>query len=505
MAKDLKNVGTLSEMPERKQLSPTASDFSDGSDEEPCTVATPPHKTLVEMIEPRLWSVLVLSGLAASLPLVATCTAIVAILQRLFGEASEPVPSNGKTAIVSGGKMTKSFVLIKQLKAQGCRVVLVETSKYWMVASRFSNAVDRFVTVPVPEKDPEAYVAAMVRLAEEERADIFVPVTSPVASQYEARLNAALPSRCFSWSLPPLEVEQLDDKVVFCRLAESLGLPVPVAHRVCSRAEVVAFNERLVELAEREPGAKHPRYIFKNLQYDSMHRLDLFTLPCAAEKLDAYIDGITLDQANPWTVQTFIVGEEYSTCAIAKDGRLLAFTDNAACLSCFNYYPARNPKLREWVQTFVAARQLSGIACFDFIVEAEGTPYAIECNPRASSNIANFYNHRGLGQVLAHPEATFSSTVEPLPDTVETYWLFSEVWGALAKPGLVSALPSRAACLLHALLHKKDAYYDARDPLPFLALLYVHLPTLLLRNVWKGNSWAKIDPCIGKMTEENGD
>ena len=60
--------------------------------------------------------------------------------------------------------MTKSFVLIKQLKAQECRVVLVETNKYWMVASRFSNCVDRFVTVPVPEKEPEAYVAAMVRL-----------------------------------------------------------------------------------------------------------------------------------------------------------------------------------------------------------------------------------------------------------------------------------------------------------------------------------------------------
>merc|ERR1711865_418461 len=53
--------------------------------------------------------------------------------------------------------------------------------------------------------------------------------------------------------------------------------------------------------------------------------------------------------------------------------------------------------------------------------------------------------------------------------------------------------------------HKKDAYYDPRDPLPSLALLYVHLPTLLARNIYKGNNWAKIDPCIGKMTEENGD
>ena len=329
MATDLNTAGmktaSTAKMPAHKRMSPTTSMsdlYSSDSVEIVATpdIAPPPHKTLAEMLEPRLWSMLVLAGLAVSLPLVATCTAIVALLQRLFGKAPEAVPYNGKTAIVSGGKMTKSFVLIKQLKAQGCRVVLVETDKYWMVASRFSNCVDRFVTVPVPEKEPEAYVAAMVRLAEEEKADIFVPVTSPVASAYEARLNAALPSHCFSWSLPPEEVEALDDKVilcscnpsprpgpptsprpspphrapappprygtslrhspphratrpsqvVFCRSAEALGLPVPVAHRVSSHAEVIAWNERLAALVAAEPDAKHPRYIFKNLQYDSM-------------------------------------------------------------------------------------------------------------------------------------------------------------------------------------------------------------------------------------------
>ena len=67
-----------------------------------------------------------------------------------------------------------------------------------------------------------------------------------------------------------------------------------------------------------EPDAKHPRYILKNLQYDSMHRLDLFTLPCPVEKLEAYLSDITIDRENPWTVQTFIVGEEYSSCAICS-------------------------------------------------------------------------------------------------------------------------------------------------------------------------------------------
>ena len=53
-------------------------------------------------------------------------------------------------------------------------------------------------------------------------------------------------------------------QVIFCRSAESLGLPVPVAHRVSSHAEVVAWNEKFAALAAAEPDAKHPRYVFKN-------------------------------------------------------------------------------------------------------------------------------------------------------------------------------------------------------------------------------------------------
>ena len=100
------------------------------------------------------------------------------------------------------------------------------------------------------------------------------------------------------------------------------------------------------------------------------------------------------------------------------------------------------------------------------------------------------------------PPDEVAATVEPRADVVETYWLFSEAWAALTKPG---AKLSRAAALLSAVLFKKDAYFDVSDPLPFLGALFVHLPTLLARNVRTGNKWAKIDPCIGKMTEENGD
>lgn len=74
---------------------------------------------------------------------------------------------------------------------------------------------------------------------------------------------------------------------------------------------------------------------------------------------------------------------------------------------------------------------------------------------------------------------------------------------ALTKPGY--SLRERVTQLYQTLFHKKDAYFEPRELLPFLALHFVHVPTLLVRNIRRGNRWAKIDMCIGKLTEENGD
>ena len=46
---------------------------------------------------------------------------------------------------------------------------------------------------PVPEKDTKGHLAAVKQLAYEEDACLFVPVTSPVASVYEARVSTVLP------------------------------------------------------------------------------------------------------------------------------------------------------------------------------------------------------------------------------------------------------------------------------------------------------------------------
>ena len=397
--------------------------------------------------------------------------------------------------------VTKALCVARHLKRAGCRVVLVETHKYWMVASRFSDSVDRFVTVPVPEKDPDAYRKAIKSLAYEEDADIFVPVCSPVASIYDASVANVLPPGCRSLSLGQAHTAALDDKVLFAELAKSCGLPVPDARRLTSKEEIVSFNKEL--LAQ---GSAAKCYVLKNLSYDSMRRLDLFTMPCEPSKLVAYIADIEVTAAMPWAAQAYVKGTEYSTCAIAYEGSLAMYTDNVASISCFNYEYQGEPRLRNWVETFCKAHQITGTLCIDFFLEeGTGAPLAIECNPRFSSNITSFHNSPTFGRAFLEPQELIrrGHVETPLPSAGETNWIAVDAYYALRKPGL--SLGARASELYAALFEKKDAYFEPSNILPFLALHYLHIPTLLLRNIYRGNRWAKIDMCIGKLTEENGD
>lgn len=75
--------------------------------------------------ESRLWSLGILLFAAVSFPYVVSLTLFVAAWYRLFGdstdEASYRIAPNGKTAIVTGGKMTKALCTCRHLKRAGCR------------------------------------------------------------------------------------------------------------------------------------------------------------------------------------------------------------------------------------------------------------------------------------------------------------------------------------------------------------------------------------------------
>ncbi|MGM3214021.1 hypothetical protein ACS229_30320, partial [Klebsiella pneumoniae] len=75
--------------------------------------------------------------------------------------------------------------------------------------------------------------------------------------------------------------------------------------------------------------------------------------------------------------------------------------------------------------------------------------------------------------------------LEPTAGGRPTHWTWHEVWQGLTHP---RTLPAR----LRLLARGRDAVLTRHDPLPFLALHHLHLPSLLLANLREGRPWTRV-------------
>ncbi len=391
--------------------------------------------------------------------------------------------------------MTKALQLARSFHAAGHRVVLVETHKYWLTGHRFSNAVDRFYTVPAPEKDPEGYIQALLDIAKKENIDVYVPVCSPVQSYYDSLAKPVLSGCCEVFHFDAEVTKMLDDKFAFTETARSLSLSVPKSFKITDPEQVLNFdfsNEKR-------------KYILKSIPYDSVRRLNLTKLPCdTPEETAAFVKSLPISEQKPWIVQEFIPGKEYCTHSTVRDGELRLHCCCESSAFQVNYENVDKPEIEQWVSHFVKELGLTGQASFDFIQAEDGTVYAIECNPRTHSAITMFYNHPGVADAyLAKDVAGNVSTsqpLQPLPDSKPTYWTYHELWRLTNIRSL-----SQLQTWIKNIWRGKDAIFAVNDPLPFLMVHHWQIPLLLLDNLRRLKGWVRIDFNIGKIVEIGGD
>jgi predicted ATP-grasp superfamily ATP-dependent carboligase len=203
---------------------------------------------------------------------------------------ASPAPESDKTILLSGGKMTKALQLARSFHAAGYRAVLVETEKYWLSGHRFSKAVDRFYTVPAPQTDPEGYTQALLAIAKRENVEVYIPVSSPVASYYDSLAKPMLSGCCQVFHFDAELTQALDNKFAFAELARSLGLSVPPSFLITAPEQVLSFDFSQMPY----------QYILKSILYDSVHWLDLTKLPCATpQETEAFVRSLPISEATP--------------------------------------------------------------------------------------------------------------------------------------------------------------------------------------------------------------
>ncbi|GAA1462444.1 ATP-grasp domain-containing protein [Williamsia maris] len=424
-------------------------------------------------------TVAALAALVATLPL-----DLALVSAALLRPRPTPAPATDRrTVLITGGKMTKSLSLARAFHDAGHRVVLVEAPKYRFTGHRFSRAVDAFHTVPEPTAP--GFAEALRDVVVAEGVDIVIPVSSPASSIHEARARALLDEHCEVIHADLDTVTMLDDKDAFSATAESFGLRVPDHARITDPRQIDDFDFP----AGRE-------YILKRIAYNPVGRMDLTRLTRETPARNAeFARSLSISESDPWILQEFIAGREYCTHGTVRNGALTVYGCCESSAFQVNYAMVDKPEIRSWVEHFVSSLGATGQMSFDFIEGADGHAYAIECNPRTHSAITMFYDHPDVAAAYLEDE---HAVITPRSTARPTYWIYHELWRLLTESG-------RRRDRLRTIAAGTDAIFAWSDPLPYLLVHHLQIPSLLWNNVRRGSGWTRIDFNIGKLVETGGD
>jgi len=422
-----------------------------------------------------------------------------------------PVTNASMTVMLTGGRFSKGLHIARWFWKRGYKVVMVETEKYRYCGTRWSRAVTCFEVAKSPLTYPDQYIEDLARIVKNNKVDYFVPVSSANEAVHDSRAKPLLESLgCIVLHFDLSTMKTLDNKHEFCNYARSLGMNVPVSYCAKSNDGVRSINKRLRELGESE---KEPKtYIMKSIEYDAVHRLDMFKLPCKEEKLNEYLqkisdDGNPITPQAPWQVQQYIEGTEYTCMAVLRAGIIRVITVSESSASHLNFHHKDVPEIIQWVQQFAAqAPQLTGQVCWDFIQERlTKKVFPLECNPRIHSQCIIIVDEPDLVHAILSEKWEEGLTLVPDTSTAEVFWLYNELFKLL--PG--SLFPwyrnSNEKCSIRRIMSLiktgRESDLDLSDPAPFLMRNHLQIPMLLIATFWKNRPWVKVDFCIGKIVE----
>ena len=251
--------------------------------------------------------------------------------------------------------------------------------------------------------------------------------------------------------------------------------------------------------------------MLKNLNFDPIHRLDLFRLPCPNKELLNYLakireDGNGISESEQWSVQEFITGQEYTSMAVVKQGITVLLTMSKSSASHFNYEHIDMPCIRKWHQEFFGKQlDVTGLFTTDFILSNKnGKLYAFETNPRLGSLSSLLLPIEDVAEVIMKPTDSGiglnkQMTMPEEGTGFETFILMNEIF-KLIEPTYysepfadLSDFYGRLSGFFRLVATANDPLIDGGDIMPFLMFNYFQVPNLLIDTFMEGCPWKKVD------------
>jgi NAD(P)-dependent dehydrogenase (short-subunit alcohol dehydrogenase family) len=272
-----------------------------------------------------------------------------------------------ETVLITGARAPVALEIARSFHAQNHRVILADSLH--LPVSRWSNAVDRYYTLPSPRRHTDRFVTALQQIIAAENVTHLVPTCEEAfyISLFKDRFA------CKVWCVELRLMNQLHNKFAFTQLAAPF-FPTP---KTCLLTQFAAWKDSAT-------------YVFKPV-YSRFASRVIINRPLA----ETYF----AESEKPhWIVQKRITGKEICIYSIWDAGQLKAY---AAYHPRFRvgkgagifFEPVAHPVAYEKVKTFGQTISYTGQLCFDVIVDEADTPYFIECNPRGTSG-AHLLNHQ---------------------------------------------------------------------------------------------------------------
>ncbi len=353
----------------------------------------------------------------------------------------------GKTVLLTLGRLPKGLELARCLHGAGHRVLIADP--FSMHLSRPSRAVAKSYVVPSPAADQPAYLEAVLEIVRREHVDLVIPVSEEV--MHVSRLEGQLPATTQLLCETHDRLLALHDKFAFIQDAKQAGLNTPETY--------LGSDPAALALAESQDYVAKARF------------------GCSGAKLHFFKAETPLPKAlrtEDWVIQRRVRGREVSTQSVCRDGEILGHVVYRGLIYSGTVSVAFEridaPAVDTWARQHVASTGFSGFTAFDFIVDEEGIPWPLECNPRLTSGV-HFMDHGDLATIVMG--GTLDHPIRTKPQT-----RFQEGHTALTKAYATITKPKRYWQMLKTIASTRDVLWSSKDPWVFPLMTPMSWPVL---------------------------
>jgi predicted ATP-grasp superfamily ATP-dependent carboligase len=339
-----------------------------------------------------------------------------------------------RTVLLTLGRLPKALDIARSFASLGWRVIVADPFRTHLLAA--SRSVSKSVRVPAPAVDAQAYLAALSGIVESENVDLVIPISEEI--MFVGLLRSRLPAHVQVLAMPPDTLAAAHDKYAFARRTIDMGLTAP--------RTALASDTEAGEIAAAGDFVLKERH------------------SCGGGGVTFFKRGEAFPRSEHAIVQALARGVEYSSCTLSHEGRARQTAIYRATMTsgtvAVGFERVDNAEIESWIGRFVADAGWTGFISFDFMLDENGVPYGLECNPRLTSGV-HFFERNDLARAILDSNA---------PLRLRPERRLQQFWSCLLEAQRALPNLSRFRQRFVQVLKTRDVTWSAADPMPLLTM-----------------------------------